>query len=475
MRTFVYSDASSHKFWNIELLGSSFTVTYGRQGTAGQTQTKTFPSDAAALKEHDKLVKEKLGKGYKESTPAAKPVPASLKESLEAALVENPDDLASHMAYADYLSEQGDPRGEFIRVQLQLEDASRSADERASLKAQEAKLLKSHGKKWLGDLGHILLRKTKMPGTDLQGKGTFARGWLDSVSVRGYNVNFTRTLAESPEVRLLRWLELEDNEYEMDGEYETGDDIPEDCVDPQLYPLMHSPYLGNVRVFVLGEMIRPEEEIEAIDGGFNCGTSGDGAVGLVNSFPKLEELYLLAGEVDTAQLFSLKTLHNLRILQVYHARDYPLARLAKNPSLGKLTHLLLHPHALDDDEAYIRLPAVRALVRSTNLPSLTHLRLRLSDMGDAGVKEIISSGILKRLKVLDLRHGCITDAGARLLAECPDAKNLELLDLTHNAMTEAGIQAMCDAGIKIEAGHQWTAGETGDYGEYEYLYAGDIE
>jgi uncharacterized protein (TIGR02996 family) len=475
MRTFEYSDATSHKFWNIDLHGKSFTVRYGRIGSAGQTQEKSFASEAAAQKEHDKLVKEKLGKGYRETTAAERSEPASLKESLEAALVENPDDLASHMAYADYLSEQGDPRGEFIRVQLQLEDTSLRSAERAKVQKREQELLKAHGKKWLGELAPYLLRKTKKPGSNFEGSCRFARGWLDTAEARDYTVAFTRLLAHSPEIRLLRRLVLDDNAFEMEDEFEPGDDIPEDCEDPQLYPLVRSPYLGNVRIFVLGERIRPEDEIEAMDGGFNCQTSGDGAVGLIKRMPKLEELYLLARDVDTPQLFSLKTLHNLRILQVYHARNYPLARLAKNPSLGRLTHLLLHPHAMDEEHPYIRLAGVRELVRSKMLPSLTHLRLRLSDMGDAGVKEIIASGILKRLRVLDLRHGRITDEGARLLAACPDTKRLELLDLAHNSMTDAGVQALRGAGARLYAEYQWTPGEYRDWGEDEYLYAGDIE
>jgi hypothetical protein len=193
--------------------------------------------------------------------------------------------------------------------------------------------------------------------------------------------------------------------------------------------------------------------------------------------PKLEELHLFARDVDTAQLFSLKTLNNLRVLQVYHARNYPLARLAKNPSLGKLTHLLFHPHALDpdDEHAYIRLAGVRELVSSKALPSLTHLRLRLSDMGDNGVKEIIASGILQRLKQLDLRHGCITDEGARLFAECPDTKRLELLDLANNSLTDEGVQALRGAGVRVYAEYQWRPGEEREWGEGEYLYAGDIE
>src|SRR3954471_11038649 len=82
--------------------------------------------------------------------------PASLRESLEQALVENPDDLASHMAYADYLTEQGDPRGELIRVQLALEEGSRPKAERDRLKKQEGALLRANAEAWLGDLAPLV-------------------------------------------------------------------------------------------------------------------------------------------------------------------------------------------------------------------------------------------------------------------------------------------------------------------------------
>src|SRR5215469_1293480 len=85
----------------------------------------------------------------------------SLRDALEAALVEDPDDLATHRAYADYLQEQGDPRGEFIQVQLALEDPTRSAAERKTLQQREAKLLKAHQAEWLGDFAQQLVPKDK--------------------------------------------------------------------------------------------------------------------------------------------------------------------------------------------------------------------------------------------------------------------------------------------------------------------------
>src|SRR5436190_1222239 len=149
MRSFQYSDEKSHKFWNIELKGNDVTVTYGRVGSAGQTSTKSFKDAAAAQKEHDKLVKEKVGKGYAEVGAAAAKPSGSLREALERALVENPDDTASHMAYADHLTESGDPFGEFVQVQLALEDESLTAKRRKELKSREKKLLDAHSATWL--------------------------------------------------------------------------------------------------------------------------------------------------------------------------------------------------------------------------------------------------------------------------------------------------------------------------------------
>ena len=75
----ICQDGTSSKFWNIEFSGKSFTVTYGKIGTTGTSQTKKFTTPEACKKEADKLVKEKLKKGYHEGTakstkPAAKKV-----------------------------------------------------------------------------------------------------------------------------------------------------------------------------------------------------------------------------------------------------------------------------------------------------------------------------------------------------------------------------------------------------------------
>ncbi|WP_100787061.1 WGR domain-containing protein [Leptospira adleri] len=67
-RELTFQDGTSDKFWNLETSGNSFTVTFGKTGTAGQTQTKTFDSEDKCLKEAEKLIHEKLKKGYKENS-----------------------------------------------------------------------------------------------------------------------------------------------------------------------------------------------------------------------------------------------------------------------------------------------------------------------------------------------------------------------------------------------------------------------
>jgi predicted DNA-binding WGR domain protein len=70
-RRFEFSEGSSNKFYEVTVAGSEVRVTFGRIGTSGQTQTKRFADSAAARKHADKLIAQKLGKGYVELTAAA--------------------------------------------------------------------------------------------------------------------------------------------------------------------------------------------------------------------------------------------------------------------------------------------------------------------------------------------------------------------------------------------------------------------
>jgi predicted DNA-binding WGR domain protein len=70
-------EGTSSKFWEIEIAGTGagtrMTTRWGRIGTAGQEKTKDFASPEKAQAEHDALVREKTGKGYRETGAASAP------------------------------------------------------------------------------------------------------------------------------------------------------------------------------------------------------------------------------------------------------------------------------------------------------------------------------------------------------------------------------------------------------------------
>jgi predicted DNA-binding WGR domain protein len=66
VRYFEFIGGSSRKYWEISLSGHAFTVRFGRIGSPGQSQTKTFADEAKAKREADLLIAEKVKKGYVE-------------------------------------------------------------------------------------------------------------------------------------------------------------------------------------------------------------------------------------------------------------------------------------------------------------------------------------------------------------------------------------------------------------------------
>ena len=82
MKRYELVEGGSRKFWEIGAEGKKLLVRFGRIGTKGQTQEKTFDTDAKASAERDKLTREKLKKGYKEiATASSGDQPASTANS----------------------------------------------------------------------------------------------------------------------------------------------------------------------------------------------------------------------------------------------------------------------------------------------------------------------------------------------------------------------------------------------------------
>ncbi len=473
MRTFVDNSTTPSRFWNIELQDSSYTVTSGKVGSKGRTSKKEFADEASARKEHDRLIRKKLAEGFEEATPQPSSSPTRL--GLEAALAANPDDLAAHRAYADFLSEQGEPRGELIQVQLALENPNLPAGERQRALAREKELLAR-----LADdcLGSDLVALRARYGTDYQADWqpyafdyTIRRGWLHRVVHRGpLDTILAVGLVNAPGTRLLRELIIRTEFY---PEMIQHDDPGLAEVVGLLHRLKHLRVLG---------LLRPEEEpgFAPVQNEPIIFTSrwallpaGDPVWDWIAALPELEELYLSCLTRNTARLFGLPSLTRLRILQLNLTEDYPLAALARNPALKNLTHLSFHPPPNRDNpnRHYLTAAHLAELARSPNLPALTHLRFQRSGAGDDGVRVLVDSGLLRRLEFLDLAMGTITDAGAELLAGA-DTGALKVLDVSANAISAAG-----QARLRSALNHKLTLrlDNQARNAQPEWLYEGEVE
>ena len=65
-RRFEYVGGASAKFWEITQVLTEVNVRYGRMGTNGQQQTKSFEDTETAKRHAEKLIGEKIRKGYVE-------------------------------------------------------------------------------------------------------------------------------------------------------------------------------------------------------------------------------------------------------------------------------------------------------------------------------------------------------------------------------------------------------------------------
>ncbi|MEU5940444.1 DUF4132 domain-containing protein [Micromonospora sp. NPDC047548] len=105
MRRFDYTSGSAAKFWQVDRAGAIVTVEYGRIGMQGRSQVKEFGSDAEATAHVDRLIAEKLRKGYVESasatgTPAAPAASASIAAPAVSATVGEPAEASGASSVA---------------------------------------------------------------------------------------------------------------------------------------------------------------------------------------------------------------------------------------------------------------------------------------------------------------------------------------------------------------------------------------
>lgn len=117
--------------------------------------------------------------------------------ALRDAVAADVDDDAPRLVYADWLTERGDPLGEFIVLQCQLEKEP-DPKKRAKLRSRVGSILLRYKALWLGDLGKVI--------TNVE----FRRGFLTSLAIGPNHVASAdewRRLASDPRLRTVESIE----------------------------------------------------------------------------------------------------------------------------------------------------------------------------------------------------------------------------------------------------------------------------
>ena len=121
-RRFEFKEGSSNKFWEVTLSDKTLTVRFGRVGSKGQEKSTTFPRSELAQKEHDKLIAEKLRKGYKEvaATDAGQSGPSA---STLAGKSKSPGDILSAVKQCEPLKRVAAQLNSLQRLSLRITTA----------------------------------------------------------------------------------------------------------------------------------------------------------------------------------------------------------------------------------------------------------------------------------------------------------------------------------------------------------------
>jgi uncharacterized protein (TIGR02996 family) len=310
------------------------------------------------------------------------------------AILEEPDNDDVRLIYADWLQEQGDPRGEFIH--LQVRRARRPAGEPVpeAESKREQQLREDHQREWVGELHGIVARCD------------FERGFVASVALTAsrFLQHAERIFRLAPLVRHAR---LSD-------------------VTASLAALVDCPYLGRLASLDVERNNLRDRGVIALAGSAHVANltvlklgqnsiAVDGAEALARSphLTRLTWLKLGLNRIGTAGA----------------------GALASSATLERLERL-------DLDENGLGTAGTEALATGTQLPRLSMLNLWRNSIGAAGVQALADSSRMARLKHLYLRRNDVGDAGAQALAASPHLAHLERLKLSNYGIGPAARTAL---------------------------------
>lgn len=388
-----------------------------------------------------------------------------------------PDDDTPRLVLADWLEEQGDPRGEFLRIQVERARLPAWDPRQAALARREASLLGESQLAWLGPLarhtrqhrfhrGFLVLELDEtMPRSDRTLEAAPESIWGDTVCLSQLEATcrtfespicagvthlyvyypddpqtYLRDLVQSPRLADVTALHLEP------GGHFTDEDAA---------LLAASPHVQRLTSLHLHGGPTPEGLITLLESPnlqglrrLDCETthlSGRrlAALGRIDH-PALAELRLFGAELGpegARHLASAPFLPRLRslALSVTHLWTHGMLALLAAP-LVELRHLEITAERMT-------IGAIKAIAQSPYLSNLRSLKLTEDQMGLGPIKALARSPRLGQLERLDLQGNHLDDECVTQLAQSPHLAALRDLNLSQNRMGKAGAAALANSAI----------------------------
>jgi predicted DNA-binding WGR domain protein len=428
MRRFEFKQGSSYKFWEIQVEGTAYTARYGKVGTEGQTQSKSFATAAKAEAEAAKKIKEKVGKGYAEVAASA---PAEAKPAVE-------DRTAEFAVRADQLQAAGDPWGQRIALNIALAATEPKSPARRKLAKELAQLESEHGEHFFGAL-HACMQETDF---DKVARLTWEYGYITRARIGVPEYDFkgpnaaaiVDALMASPASEHLRELTVGLTDWEGGGLRGTHVSMANGIVHPHLESVF------------IGDFHSEQQEISWVD-------HGDVSQWF-HKAPNLERLRLhgsgiLLGKLEHPKLARLE-------IETGGLPEAAVVSLAQ-AKLPELTHLEVW-FGRSTYGGTTNIAALRPLFSSKGLPKLMHLGLQNAEMQDEIAAELVKSKLLASVSSVDLSMGTMREAGARAILTNKDRfKHLKSLNLNTNYIPTALCTLLREAlGSMVNVGRQNT-------------------
>jgi len=362
-RRFEMVEGASSKFWQISIEGSSFTVTYGRIGTAGTSKTTACTSPEAAKTEADKLIAEKTRKGYIEQGGSAPK--DTFRPPVEIDIMDHAARYLNYKVTNFVVGDGGDGDDEGGRSYGALRDLDKRVfrvgisydDDAADFTARLDALLAD---KKLGELRGLVIGQ-----------------WYGDYCDKGPNAMCEKLLANAAKLTSLKGLFV-------------GDIVQEESEVSWIHQCDYGPLLSAL----------PQLEDLVIRGGENLRFSK-----LKNS--TLRSILLQTGglskktlkDLFSAELPSLQTLRLWLGVDDYGGDGTvkDLAPILSGKLFPQLTYLGLQDCKYSDDIA-------KAVAKAPILERLKGLDLSMGTLSDEGAKVLIDTPAIRNLKYLNLRH-----------------------------------------------------------------------